>query len=780
MRETLIGASINRLDAYEKVTGKAQYVDDINFSGMLYAKMIVSTKAHARIKKIDTSAAAKLSGVHGVLTGADLDYKVGLYMIDKDVLAKEKVRYVGEPVACVCAEDEITAVKAAHLVEVEYEPLPFVLNVEEALKDDAPLVHENLEHYNYIKGVFNPIPNTNIANHFKIRRGDIKKGFQEADHIVENKFELPQVQHVPLETHVCIGQWVHDGKLKVWTSAQSPFAVRNLLSVSFKLPHEAIEVIVPYVGGGFGGKAGIHLEPLVLCLSRIAKGRPVKLCATRQEEFMTIPVRQGLLSKIKTGIKQKGTIVAMEISYLWDAGAYADYGVNIGRASGYSGAGPYRIENIKLDSLTIYTNKPFGTAYRGFGHVEIHWAIERQMDLLAQTIKMCPLKFRQLNALKAGDYTITGEKITASKGRVDICLEKVAAGIDFTSPKASKDLKGRGKVRAKGIAALQKAPAMPPNTGTACLIKFNEDGSIKILLSLIDYGQGTYTALAQIAAEKLKIPLEKVHLNWETTTAKDPYDWQTVASKGLFLSGNAVIAACEDLIMQMKEVAAQVLRASPQDLELGLEKVFLKNDPLQYLAYKDLALGYTYDNGNAIGGPLMGRGKYIAQGLTNLNKDTGEGLPALDWTYGAHGVEIELDLLTGELTVLKICSAFDLGKIINYKNCVSQIHGGVVQGYGTAVMEEYVYDQEGRLINSNLTDYKIPTIKDIPYSIEAILVETPELTGPYGARGVAEHPMISVSSAIGNALGSLGLDLFDGPLTSERIYFSLVKARKNK
>lgn len=776
MSQSLIGVGVPRIDGVEKVTGEALYVHDLKIQGMLYAALKTSPYAHARILRIDTSRARSLPGVKAVLTGQDVPYRLGLYMIDRPLLATGKVRYYGEPVAAVAALDLDTAREAADLIEVEYEPLPVVQDVEEALREDAPLVHEDLATYSWIKGVYFPKPGTNIANHFKVRKGDIEAGFARADLIVENRFFQPQVLHMPLETHVTIARWSSGDRIKVWTSAQSPFAVRDLLSMTIGVPRSHIEVIVPYVGGGFGGKAGIHLEALVACLSRAARGRPVKLTATREEEIASLPCRQGLLSKIKTGVTREGRIIAEEIAYLWDAGAYADYGVNIGRAAGYSGVGPYEIENVKIDSYTIYTNHIFGTAYRGFGHAEFFWAIERQRDIIARKLGMDALEFRMKNLLKPGSVTITGEKIHENTGRVDKCLALVAEKIGWPLVKTEEEKareKETGRYRGLGLAVLHKAPAMPPSTASSAIVKMNEDGSVNVLVSGIDYGQGTYTTLAQIAAERLHLPLEKVHVVWETSTETSPYDWQTVASRFTVMGGNAVIRACDDLLAQMKSLAAGILRAAEEELEFSQEEIYVRHHPDQKLAYRELAIGYTYGNGNAVGGPLIGRGRYIAQGLTFLDAETGQGRPALDWTYGAHGIEIEVDTKTGNIRVLRIVSAFDVGRVLNEMLVKGQVIGGIVQGLGTAFSEVLLYDREGRLLTRNLVDYKIPTAKDLPDVIETHFVETPQLDGPYGARGVAEHPMISITSAIGNALANAtGLELYEVPLSAERVYLA--------
>lgn len=777
MTETYIGKGIPRMESFEKVTGTAKYVHDMYLPGMLHARILTSPCAHARIVSIDTKEAEDLPGVKAVLTGHDLPYKLGLYLIDKDILAKGKVRYHGEPVAAVAAESEEIAQKAIELIKVEYEPLPAVFDPVEAIQEEAPLVHEDLGSYDYMKGVFNPVPGTNIANHFRLRKGDVEKAFRECDHIFENQYTMPQVNHVPLETHAAIAEWTKSGRINIYSSAQSPFAVRNLMSVAFNIPHSRIKVVVPYVGGGFGGKAGIHLEPLVACLSRKAGGRPVKIVASREEEFNTIPSRQGLTAQIKTGVSKDGRILAQEINYFWDAGAYADYGVNIGRASGYSGAGPYHIDNVRIDSYTIYTNRPFGTAYRGFGHVEFFWAIERQMDIIAQQLGIDPYEFRMKNLLRPGSVTITGEKIRENSGRVDKCLQAVVDAIGWKGSKKAEDRQEEiktGKVRGKGFAVLHKAPAMPTFTSSSAIIKFNEDGSVDVITSGVDYGQGTYTALAQIAAEVLKMPIEKVHVVWECDTDTGPYDWQTVASRFTLMGGNAVIRAAQDAIEQMKEVASAVLRAPKDELEIGDEKIYVRHNPDEYVTYREVAMGYTYPNGNSIGGPIIGRGKYIAQGLTNLDPETGQGLPALDWTYGAHAVDVEIDVETGEIELKKVVSAFDVGKVINKLLCEGQVTGGVIQGIGTAMYEGYAYTPGGRLLTNSFTDYKIPTAKDIPDCVKPLFIETPQLDGPFGARGVAEHPMISVHAAIGNAIyDALGINIMELPITSERIWRAL-------
>ena len=771
----LVGKEARRVEGVGKVTGDAVYVSDMELPGMLHAQIKKSPHARARILRIDTTKAEALSGVRAVITGKELNYKLGLYVVDKDILAKDEVRHYGEAVAGVAADTIEIARAAADLIEVDYEVLPAVLNHMDALKPDAPLVHPDLGNYDYVP-VFSPQAGTNIPNLSKLRKGDADKGFSESAWIVEREYTNPSVQHVPMETHVAIVEWKTGDEVTIWSSAQSPFTVRNLFCYTFKLPLNKVRVIVPNVGGGFGGKAGIHLEPLLACLSRKAGGRPVKMRATREEEFSLLPCRSALTYRIKTGVSAEGKILAQKLTLYWDAGAYADYAVNVTRASSYSAAGPYEVPNVELDAYTIYTNKPYGTAYRGFGHVEFFWGLERHMELIARTIGMDPLEFRLKNLLKPGSLTITGETITDHSGDPAKCLEAAAEAIGYgrlTPEEKARELR-TGRRIGKGIATLHKAPAMPSFTATAAVVKMNTDGSVIVNIALTEIGQGSATAIAQIAAETLRFPLDRVKVTIEKDTDKEPYDWQTVASKGLILSGNATIMACQDLLGQAYEVAAQVLRSQAVDLDHDERGVFVKHRRERVIGFGELSVGYAFPDGNAIGGPLIGVGRYVAQGLTNLDKETGQGLPALDWTFGAHGVIAEVDGETGEYRIIKIASVFDVGKVINPDIVRGQAIGGMIQGLGTAICEGYIYDEAGHLLNPSFTDNKIPTAKDLPEEIESIAVETAQLDGPFGARGVGEHPMISVAPALGNAiLDATGAELLHMPIRFEDVWRAL-------
>lgn len=775
-RLSFVGKETGRIDVHEKLTGTALYTGDLCFPGMLWAKVKRSPHASARIRSIDVSEAEKMPGVHAVLTGAELDYRLGLYLVDKFILAKDVVRHFGEAVAAVAADSAETAAAAAECIRVEYELSEPVLDPVKALEKDAQLVHPDLGDYSYLEASFTPVPGTNIANHTKLRKGDVEAGFGEADFIVERRYSNPSVQHVPMETHVAVGQWAPGNRLSIWTSAQSPFTVRNLVASTFGLSHNCIKVVIPHVGGGFGGKAGIGIEPLVLCLSRKAGGRPVRLIATREEEFSMLPCRSGLVYDIRTGIKKDGRITAQKMIMYWDSGAYADYAVNVTRASGYSGAGPYEIPNAWLDAYTIYTNKPFGTAYRGFGHVEFSWGIERHMDLLAQTVGMDPLELRRRNALKPGSVTLTGEKITGHTGNVTKCMDAAAHAVGYgglTEEEQAFERETGWKI-GKAVAALHKAPAMPSFTGTAVVLRMNEDGTVIVNFTLTEIGAGTYTSIAQIIAEELRFPLERIKIPVESDTDHDPYDWQTVASKGLLLTGNAAILAARDLLAQAYGTAGQVLKAAAVDLDHDGDRVFVRHRPEEFVRFREMAVGYAYPDGRGIGGPLIGVGRYTAQGLTNLDKETGQGNPALDWTYGAHGLIAAVNPETGEYHVRKVASAYDVGRVINPQAVRGQAIGGMLQGLGTAMCEGYIYDGRGCLLNPNFTDNKIPTSMDLPPEVECMVVETPQIDGPFGARGVGEHSMIAVCGALGNALkNACGVELTHMPIRQEDVWRAL-------
>ncbi len=771
-----VGKSVARKDAKEKVSGLAEYAVDIDYiPNLLSGKFLTSPIAHARIVSIDTTEAEKIPGVVAIVTGKDWPVKIGLYAGDRDILAVEKVVWIGQPVVALAAESEIIAEKALSLIKVEYQSLEPIFDPKKAMESKDILVHEKMVEYNH-SPAFNPIPGTNIANHFKLRKGDIEDGFNKADEIFENEFSMPQVSHAYLEPIVSIGHYRKDGSIEVWSSAQSPFTVRYLLGITFATPTSNITVHSPFLGGGFGGKAGLNFEPLAVLLSRKARNRPVKLMLTREENFRSAPIRVGMVASIKTGVTKQGKITAQQIKYIWDSGACADYAVNVGRAAGYVSIGPYDIENIKSDSYTVYTNKPYATAFRGFGHLELHWVIERQNEIITKKLGIDPVAFRKLNTLKPGTG-ITGNqhRLREDAGSIDECLDKV--WIDL-SPKKDKIKSFDPWIfRGIGIAGFMKGPAQPPNSASSAYVKFNEDGSALVSVGTSEMGQGTLTSLAQIAADELGLPFEKIKIRGDRDTDRDAYTWQTVGSRSLFMDGNAVKNACINAKEQIFETVSQVLRVPKSDLTIKNELVFPRGEPWKHLSLSEVVMGYMYPSGESIGGPVIGHGTYMAK-MTILDANTGAGNPAIFETFGAQGVEIELNALTGEITILKLVSAFDIGKVINPQLCEGQVIGGSVMALSIATSEKLQYSDKGDLLNPSFVDYIISRSGDIPKEFITHFVENPQEDGPHGARGIGELTMIGVPAALGNAISdAIGVEIFDLPITSEKIWSEIQKQK---
>ena len=766
-----VGKSVARVDAYDKVTGAARYVDDMQFGpGLYYGKLVHSPYAHALIKKVDVSKALALPGVKAVVTGEDTPRRIGLYMKDRYIFARDRVRYVGEPVAGVVATTAEIAEQAAKLVEVEYEELEPIFDPYEAAQPGAPLIHPDMADYEWPNFIF-PEPGTNISEHFKLRKGNVEEAWPKCAAIVERTFRLPQIQHVPIETHVAIARWDVSGEVTLWSPSQSPFAQRDLLSQSLDIPHGNMRVLSPYVGGGFGGKAGISIEANVVAMARAVKGHPVKVRMTREEEFVCTNVRQSLHAHTKIGCDAEGRVLAMETQYYFGGGGYNDYGVNIARASGYSCTGPYHIPNVKGDSYCLYTNTPIGSAMRGFGMPEIHWGIEQIMDRLADEIGMDPAEFRRINCVKTGDTILTGMKMPA----VDLvqCIDKVTEAIKWDKKEpASAPHKRRGK----GLAIMWKAPAMPPNPGSSAIIRFNEDATVNVYVGAQELGQGAFTVAAQMAAQALGVPFEWVRVSANPVDTKySPYEWQTVASRITWSMGNAVRAAALNARRQVLDIVAKYWDEDPEDLDIKNGIVISYKSEREQPLKNMVVYGLPNENFEGWqGGPIIGAGKFMPTYVTNLDPETGQGARAVvHYTVGAQAVDLEVDTETGQIKILKIASAYDVGKAINPDLVLTQIEGGAVHGMSSA-FEAMFFDERGRLKNLSLVDYKIATALDAPREIHGDIVETPLEDGPWGARGVGEHVMVQTAPAIANALyNAVGVRFDDLPLSAEKIYQAL-------
>jgi CO/xanthine dehydrogenase Mo-binding subunit len=766
----MIGVPVPRKDGAGKLRGRTRFCGDLRPSRLLHAALLAAPHAHARILRLDTGPAASLPGVRGVFTGEDFPLRIGIYLGDKSPLARGVVRHFGEPVAAVVADSERAARLGAASIRVEYEPLPAISSVGEALSAGAPLVHPEMADYVHIPAIL-PEPGTNVAHHTKIRKGDPGSAFRSADTVMEASFSLPAGDHAAMEPRAAVAEILPDGRVLVHSSTQSPFVVRSLLARHFALPAGMVTVVAPAVGGGFGGKAGIQLEGLAYLLSRALAGRPVRVVNSRELDMASSPGRPGLEANVRLGATKDGRIIAAEIRLLFDTGAYADYAVNVSRAAGYACTGPYRIPNLKADSLCVYTNHPFATAYRGFGHIELAFAMERAVDLLADALPMDPVRLRLINAVLPGDTTPSRQVLDGSTGDLPGCVRKVAERLRWEE--GSRIEMPDGRVRAKAVSCFWKAPAVPPNTDAGAILTFNDDGSVNLATGIVEIGEGAQTGLAQIVAERLGLPFEKVHVVTEVSTDRSPHDWTTAASRSLFMAGRAALEACEDAIEQIRAVSAAALRCAEGDLTVSGGRVFLREEPERGLDLSQVVLGYSYPDGNSIGGPVIGRGRYIARSLTSIDPETGEGRPGLEWTLGAEGVEVEVSMLDGSYRVLQAACCMDVGRVINPLLARGQIVGAMAMALGFTTSEAFAFDSGRRLLNGTLRDFKIPRYGDHPEYIVDFL-ETPQHDGPYGARGLGEQGVLGIPGALAGALSrAIGKPLNRLPLTREAVWRAL-------
>jgi CO/xanthine dehydrogenase Mo-binding subunit len=522
------------------------------------------------------------------------------------------------------------------------------------------------------------------------------------------------------------------------------------------MPLNKIRVISLAIGGGFGAKAGTTLEGIVIPLAQKANYRPVKLSFSREDVFINTFIRQGMYARIKTGVTKDGKIIAEENTFYWDGGAYTEYGVNIARAGGYASTGPYDVPNVKADSICVYTNHPVGGPYRGFGMSEIHFAIEQNLDIVAHKIGMDPAEFRRKNALKDGSATVTGQ-VLENVGLIQ-CLDKVTEDIEWDK---REKMVSKIKYRGKGIACMYKAPSMPNNVGSSAIVKINEDGTVNLLVTAMDLGQGSDTVLTQIAAEVLTIPISRISIMTGDTDCT-PYEWQTVASRTTYCCGNSVKRAAEDAKNQMLRLASLKFDISEESLELKDGQIISKIYPDKKVKIANLAMGLTMPDGSGIHGPIIGRGAFIPPDVKDTDKETGQGdKPVAYWTFGVQTAEVEVDIETGEVKVLKIAAAYDVGKAINPELVCTQIEGGIVQGLGSALFEEMKI-KKGKVLNPSFVDYKIPTAGDVP-EIKISIIENPE-------RGIAEPCMVPTAPAIANAVfDAIGCRINSLPITAEKV-----------
>lgn len=772
-----IGKPTTRIEGKEKISGAAKFVEDIDFGpGLLYAAVVESPHAHAKINHIDTSRAEAVEGVVKVVTGKEFPYRFGLYMHDRYIFAQDRVRFIGEQVAAVIAHNPGAAKRAAKLVNVDYTILEPLLNIDDALdkgKKKGTRIHPGLKDYKHVPWFF-PKPGTNIAHFRKIRKGDIEKGFEEADYIYEDTYEVPRYAHCAIEPHAAVGLMDHSGRLTMWTASQSPHTQRHLFTEALAplgFSHKDIRVITPSVGGGFGGKAGVSMEILAAALATTVVGSPVKILWSREQEFYNTYQRQGLHARIKMGVKKDGTLTTLDQSLYWDAGAYVEYGANVVNAAGLSAIGPYRIPNVKIDSVCVYTNLPPGGPYRGFGYSEFIFGLESHINQVAKTLNIDPVEFRRKNAIQGGDTLAYGAKINEN-GLLE-AIDKAAEAIQWGKKEESGD---PNKVIGKGFSLLWKAPAMPPNASSTAFLKFNEDASINILVSGMEIGQGYLTVMAQIAAEVLGVPPEKIRTETPDTD-RNPYEWQTVASHVTWGCGNAVKRAAEDAREQIFDVIERALNKKRDGLYLEDEKIKSHDEPDFEMPLRDMVIsGIMMEDGTWRGGPIVGRGMFMPEFSSAVSDpETGQGgKPMVHYTVGASAIMLEIDKETGRMRVPKVVLAIDAGKALNPDMIRGQMIGGMLQGLGTVFYEDMRFNEKGKLLNPNFTDYKIPTSMEEPGEVVCIIVEVPQPDGPFGARGIGEHTMIPAAPIVANAIeDALGIRIKSMPLTAEKVALAI-------
>ena len=765
-----IGRSLPRKDGPDKVAGRTRYTDDERRPGLLHAVILHSPHAHARILSIDGSAALGVPGVRAVFTGADWSALIGLYMGDKPPLARERVRYNGEPVAAVVADDEAAALLGLARISVRYEPLPVISTPRAALAPDAPILHPELGSYRRIPAIL-PEPGSNVANRTKIRKGDAAAALAQCGVVVTGEYSFEPGDHCALEPRSVQAEISADGRVHIRSSTQSPFGVRTLLGLCLGIPVGMITVTAPPSGGGFGGKAGIQLEPLAYLISKAMGGRPVRISNSREGDMLGSPGRPGIQARITLGATRDGDLVAADMEYLFDSGGYADYAVNVSRAAGYACTGPYRIPNVKSDSVCVYTNHPFATAFRGFGHIEMAFCIERAMDLLADSLGMDPVELRMRNVVRPGDSTPSGSILDPNTGNLPECIRTVARRIGWKG--SGPTVTENGHRRASGVACFWKAPAIPTFTDAGAILSFNDDGSVNLLTGVVEIGQGALTGIAQLVADSLGMDPGLVHVLHEVSTDRAPHDWTTAASRSLFMAGRAALLAAEDAKSQIRRVACQPLRCPEEDLEIAGGRVFLRDDPAHGLPLREVVLGYVYPGGNAIGGPVIGHGSYIARGLSDLDPDTGAGRPGLEWTLGAEAVEVDVDPATGLYRVLRSACCMDVGHVVNPAIARGQVVGAMAMGLGFAAREGFSFDSRGGVLNGSLRDYKLMRFGEEPEYIVDFL-ETPQGDGPSGARGLGEQGILGMPGALSSALSlAIGRRLDRLPLTPESLWRAL-------
>lgn len=768
----IIGKSPIRKDAVEKATGEALYSPDIHPKGMLYAKIVGSEVAHGYIKSIDTSEAEALEGVIAVATGKDVPQnRTDGYIKDRHILCIHKVRYVGDPVAVVAAVSPDIAKKAAKLVKVEYEEIPAVFDLEEAFSEDCPVtVHEGLREYEreFIPGLYYRFVDgrDNVIVHRKVRHGDADEAFKSCDFVYEDEYVLPRAHHCTMEPHTCVCKPELDGGVTIWASEQGGVRLKYHVCEAFGIPSSKVHFIVPYLGGGFGGKVGIMVTPICTLIA-LKAGRPVKLELSRDEVFVQGAPRAPGIIRVKDGYMKDGTLVARKITQLVNGGAYSGHCTIMVTDGIYGATGTYRTPNLHIDAYGVYTNTPPTGPYRSLGSEHMCFAIECQMDRVAEILGIDKAEIRRKNLLVDGDRD--GNNQVTYNNRSVAALEKAVEYIDWGAERR----KPQGPwLFGKGISVGNKYTECG-DSGTVAMCKVHDDGCIELRHFHVEMGQGCNTILAEIAAEEFDTSVDKIKVIFDDSQYC-PYDEGTYCSRGTFMNGNAVRMACKKAKEKLLERAGEVMKMPAYKIGTKDGYVFEIEDPENKLPYEDL-----FDFGGVLpdGGELSAMETFVYPGGV-WDPETGQGNPVTYYSYGAFAIECAINKITGEIRILRAGGWADMGQPLNRKLCEIQIEGALVMGIGQAIFEEMLFNDKGKGINGNFRDYKFPTMLDVPFNdaFGMDFVGKPHKAGPYGAKGMGEVAMVPVMPAVANAINdALGVKLNELPLTKERIYKALKK-----
>ncbi len=736
-----VGQSIPYLDARARVDGSLPYILNLNLPGMLHAKVLRSIHPHARLVRIDTTAAASAPGVVTVLTGQELaddrriNHIYGIGLGDQPILAVDRVRYVGEAIVGLVAETVEQAEFALDLIEVEYESLPFIDNEVEAVAPGAPILHAG--------------SSTNVVSHSKLRHGDVESAFAASDYVIEEIFSSPTAQQVTLEPHVSLAQFT-DGRLTVHTSSQSPFGVRRVLTEIFNLKPDQVRVIVGPLGGGYGAKGHIRLEPIIAALAWKIGGRPVKLVATRAEEFVIV-TKHAATMRIKSGIMRDGSITARDVTSWWNTGAYADAGFMLTKGGLLRSIGPYRIPVVRADAYQVYTNRPPAAAFRGAMTAQGEWAFESHMDSLAHAVGMNPLELRRKNLLREGDTWATGEVM--HDVHYSDCLDEVLRLLEADGP--VKPPTGSLR-RGRGLAVMIKNSQSPSRSEAR--VALYGDGHATVFTSSVEMGQGAHTAMAQIAADQLRLPVQAIMVVGPDTD-QTPFDQVTTGSRTTYMMGNAVKRAARALADQIRALGGKRYNLQLEEIRLEDGRMYAPDGDSQ--SYSDLL--------NWAGLPhLIAQSEFKTE--SSLDEDS-QGVACSHWHQGAGACEVEVDIETGKLSITRYAGASWAGKLVNPAHARSQDQGNVIYGLGQTLFEEMVFEG-GQVINANMGDYLIPSLRDVPDVLRTTSLESklPDAD----MYGIGEMTLPCVAPAVSNALyDAIGIRIRTLPLKPERILLAI-------